>query len=80
MARLMHEDTAQWGRSRVRRPADGCLCSGRAPAVGFDALGPADHPELIEPLRERELDEIALVAEGLADREIVARLFVSSPR
>ena len=33
--------------------------------------------ELIEPLSERELEVLQLIAEGLANREIASRLFLS---
>jgi LuxR family maltose regulon positive regulatory protein len=39
----------------------------------------ADHPSspLIEPLSERELEVLELIAEGLTNREIASRLFLS---
>ena len=51
-----------------------------AGAIGIPArkLGPAGTPEpLLEPLRARELEVIALVAEGHSNQEIAERLIVS---
>jgi len=36
-----------------------------------------DQSELIEPLSEREIEVLQLVAEGLTSREIAARLYLS---
>lgn len=46
----------------------------------FKDLGtpiPADHPNVFAGLTERELDVLELVAEGLDNREIASRLFLS---
>jgi LuxR family maltose regulon positive regulatory protein len=37
----------------------------------------APEPDLIEPLSERELEVLQLIAEGLTNREIASRLFLS---
>ena len=37
----------------------------------------APHPELIEPLSEREIELLQLIAEGLTNPEIAARLYLS---
>lgn len=41
------------------------------------AGGPPPHPDLVEPLSERELEIVRLVAEGESNREIAARLFIT---
>ena len=37
----------------------------------------ADHSELAEPLSERELEVLQLIADGLTNSEIASRLFLS---
>jgi LuxR family maltose regulon positive regulatory protein len=37
----------------------------------------AHEAELVEPLSERELEVLQLIAEGLTNREIASRLFLS---
>ncbi|MEJ2353296.1 MAG: LuxR C-terminal-related transcriptional regulator, partial [Anaerolineales bacterium] len=37
----------------------------------------APEPDLIEPLSERELEVLQLIAEGLTNPEIASRLFLS---
>jgi LuxR family maltose regulon positive regulatory protein len=51
------------------------------PDVEPEQAGPpstqAPEPDLIEPLSERELEVLQLIAEGLTNREIASRLFLS---
>jgi LuxR family maltose regulon positive regulatory protein len=81
VARLLHEAAARG----IRRDYAGRLLAlfedttkdqGRTtePTPSSSATG---HPSLIEPLSERELEVLQLIAEGLTNREIAARFFLS---
>ena len=48
-----------------------------APAQTAPAVPPVAESELVEPLSERELEVLQLIAEGLTNREIASRLFLS---
>ncbi len=58
----------------VRAAARGA--AGRSPAVGPRRLGPVRAP-VREPLSNRELDVLALVARGTSNRDTATRLFIS---
>ena len=47
-------------------------------AVAQEATAPAADERLPEPLSERELEVLALIAAGNSNREIAAKLFVST--
>jgi LuxR family maltose regulon positive regulatory protein len=47
-------------------------------AVAQEATAPASDGRLAEPLSERELEVLALIAAGKSNKEIAARLFVST--
>jgi LuxR family maltose regulon positive regulatory protein len=51
------------------------------PAAEAEQTGPsktqAPKPELVEPLSERELEVLQLIAEGLTNQEIASRLFLA---
>ena len=47
------------------------------PAQAAATSSRTDQSELVEPLSERELEVLALLAEGLTNREIASRLFVT---
>ncbi|NIV28014.1 MAG: helix-turn-helix transcriptional regulator, partial [Anaerolineae bacterium] len=74
MARLLYEALA---RGIAPEYARRLLAAFPMPEAEQD--GPPDTPEsdLIEPLSERELEVLQLIAEGLTNPEIASRLFLS---
>ena len=47
------------------------------PEVARSASSPDQESDLLEPLSERELEVLQLVADGLSNREIASRLYLS---
>jgi LuxR family maltose regulon positive regulatory protein len=76
MARLLHEAVA-----RGIAPDHARRLSAAFPVAEREQTGPsktqAPNPEGAEPLSERELEVLQLIAEGLTNREIASRLFLA---
>ncbi len=76
MARLLYE-----AASRGISPDYACRLLAAFPVAGAEQTGlpetRAPEPDLVEPLSERELEVLQLVAEGLTNREVASRLFLS---
>ena len=76
MARLLYEALSRGiAPDYVRRLL--AAISSDEPVQADAISSQADQSELIEPLSERELEVLQLIAEGLTNREIASRLFLS---
>jgi LuxR family maltose regulon positive regulatory protein len=76
MARLLYE-----AASREIAPDYARRLLAAFPVAEAEQTGPfktqAAKPELVEPLSERELEVLQLIAEGLTNQEIASRLFLA---
>ena len=76
MTRLLHEALNRGIASDYVRRLLGAISSDE-PTQADTTSSQADQSELVEPLSERELEVLQLIAEGLTNREIASRLFLS---
>jgi LuxR family maltose regulon positive regulatory protein len=76
MARLLYE-----AASRGIAPEYVSRLLTAFPVAEPEQAGPSEtqtpEPDLIEPLSEREIEVLQLIAEGLTNREVASRLFLS---
>lgn len=73
MALLVHEAAARGIAPRYTRRLLAAFAA--SPAAPHDR--PESTPDLLEPLSDRELEVLHMVAEGLSNQEIAARLYLS---
>jgi len=76
MARLLHEALNRGIASDYVRRLLAAISSDE-PMQADTTSSQADQSELVEPLSERELEVLQLIAEGLTNQEIASRLFLS---
>jgi LuxR family maltose regulon positive regulatory protein len=74
MARLLYEAAARGIRSEYA----GRLLAAFPDVELMPAAPSKPSPEMIEPLSEREIEVLQLIAEGLTNQEVAQRLFISS--
>jgi LuxR family maltose regulon positive regulatory protein len=76
MAQLLHEALNQGiAPDYVRRLQ--AASSSQQPVQADTTSSQSDQSELVEPLSEREIEVLQLIAEGLTNQEIASRLFLS---
>jgi LuxR family maltose regulon positive regulatory protein len=76
MARLLYQALNRGIAPEYVRRLLAAFSSG-APMQAGTTISLADQSELVEPLSERELEVLQLIAEGLTNREIADRLYLS---
>jgi len=74
MARLLYEAAARGIRSEYA----GRLLAAFPDVELMPAAPSKPSPEMVEPLSEREIEVLQLIAEGLTNQEVAQRLFISS--
>ena len=74
MARLLYEAAARGIRSEYA----GRLLAAFPDVESAPAAASRRSPEMVEPLSEREIEVLQLIAEGLTNQEVAQRLFISS--
>jgi LuxR family maltose regulon positive regulatory protein len=56
---------------------DGAECDAAAGKTTGGAVSGSHHEQLVEPLSQRELEILALVADGLSNQEIAQKLYIT---
>jgi LuxR family maltose regulon positive regulatory protein len=74
MARLLYEAAARG----IRPEYAGRLLAAFPDVESVPTAQSRPSPDMVEPLSEREMEVLQLIAEGLANQEIAQRLFISS--